>query len=275
MAEQLEDKTMESGEMSFLQHLEALRWHLVRAISSIMVFAVVAFVFKGFIFDTILLGPKHSDFPTYRFLCSLADRFSIPELCIGDLEFDLINISMAGQFTTHIVVSIIVGLVCAFPYVVYEVWAFIKPGLYKTERKHARGMVFYTSFLFITGVAFGYYVIAPLSVNFLGNYRVSVDVRNQIDLNSYFSTISTLVLACGMVFEMPILVYFLTKIGVVTPTFLRTYRKHAVVVVLILSAVITPPDVSSQVLIFFPLMGLYELSIGVSAFVMKKQERSA
>lgn len=272
MSEQLEDKVTEQGEMSFLEHLEALRWHLVRAISSIMVFAILAFVFKGFIFDTVLLGPKHSDFWTYQMLCKLADRFTIPELCIGDLQFDLINISMAGQFTTHIVVSIIAGLVCAFPYVIYEIWSFIKPGLYSEERKSARGMVFYTSFLFLTGVLFGYYIIAPLSVNFLGNYNVSEDVRNQIDLNSYFSLISTLVLACGVVFEMPILVYFLTKIGVVTPSFLRTYRRHAVVVVLILSAVITPPDVSSQVLIFFPLMGLYEVSIWVSAFVLRRQE---
>lgn len=275
MTDRLEDKTMEQGEMSFLEHLEALRWHLVRAISSIMVFAVLAFVFKGFIFDTLLLGPKHADFPTYRLLCKLADRFSIPELCIGDLKFDLINISMAGQFTTHIVVSIIAGFVCAFPYVIYEIWAFIKPGLYSEERKSARGMVFYTSFLFLVGVLFGYYVISPLSVNFLGNYNVSEDVRNQIDLNSYFSLISTLVLACGVVFEMPILVYFLTRIGVVSPGFLRTYRRHAVVVVLILSAVITPPDVSSQILIFFPLMALYEISIWVSAFVLKRQEQES
>ena len=275
MSEKLEDNVTEQGEMSFLEHLEALRWHLVRAISSIMVFAVLAFVFKGFIFDTVLLGPKHSDFWTYRMLCQLAERFTIPELCIGDLHFDLINISMAGQFTTHIVVSIIAGLVCAFPYVIYELWSFIKPGLYSEERKNARGMVFYTSFLFLTGVLFGYYIIAPLSVNFLGNYNVSEDIRNQIDLNSYFSLISTLVLACGVVFEMPILMYFLTKIGLVTPSFLRTYRRHAVVIVLILSAVITPPDVSSQVLIFFPLMGLYEVSIWVSTFVLKRQENEA
>jgi sec-independent protein translocase protein TatC len=182
---------------------------------------------------------------------------------------------MAGQFTTHIVVSIIAGLVCAFPYVIYEIWSFIKPGLYSEERQNARGMVFYTSFLFLMGVLFGYYIIAPLSVNFLGNYNVSEDIRNQIDLNSYFSLISTLVLACGVVFEMPILMYFLTKIGLVTPSFLRTYRRHAVVIVLILSAVITPPDVSSQVLIFFPLMGLYEVSIWVSTFVLKRQENEA
>jgi sec-independent protein translocase protein TatC len=261
----------EQGEMSFLQHLEALRWHLVRAISSMMIFATIAFVFKGFIFDTLLLGPKRGDFWTYRQLCKIADKFNIPDLCINGVDFDIINISMAGQFTTHIVVSIIAGLIMAFPYVVWELWSFIKPGLYNQERKHARGMVFYVSFLFIIGVLFGYYIISPLSVNFLGSYNVSEDIRNQIDLNSYFSTVSTLVLACGVVFEMPILVYFLTKIGVITPEFLRTYRRHAIVVILIMAAVITPPDVSSQVLIFFPLMGLYEVSIWVSALVLRRQ----
>lgn len=260
--------------MSFLQHLEALRWHLVRAISSMMIFAAIAFVFKGFIFDTILLGPKRGDFWTYQQLCKIADWLNLPDLCITGVDFDIINISMAGQFTTHIVVSIIAGLIMAFPYVVYELWSFIKPGLYDQERKVARGMVFYVSFLFIVGVLFGYYIISPLSVNFLGSYNVSSDIRNQIDLNSYFSTVSTLVLACGVVFEMPILVYFLTKIGVITPEFLRTYRRHAIVVVLILSAIITPPDVSSQVLIFFPLMGLYEISIWVSALVLKRGSES-
>lgn len=261
--------------MSFLQHLEVLRWHLVRAVSSVVVFGIAAFVAKSFIFDTVLLGPKSPDFWTYRMLCKASEKFGLSDLlCITDIPFDLINISMAGQFTTHIVVSIIVGFIVSFPYVVFEIWRFIKPGLYEGERKHATGMVFYTSALFITGVLFGYYIIAPLSVNFLGSYRVSDLIVNQIDLNSYFSTIATLVLASGIVFELPMLMYFLTKIGVVTPASLRQYRKHAVVGVLILAAVITPPDVSSQVLVFFPLMLLYEVSIWVSAFVLRKDEQA-
>ncbi|MCB9187081.1 MAG: twin-arginine translocase subunit TatC [Flavobacteriales bacterium] len=265
----------EEGEMSFLEHLEVLRWHLVRAVSSIFVFAVVAFIAKGFIFDTILLGPKNADFWTYRKLCELSERFGLSDLlCITDIPFELINISMAGQFTTHIVVSIIAGFIISFPYIVFETWRFIKPGLYEGERKYATGMVFYTSLLFILGVLFGYYIIAPLSVNFLGSYRVSELVVNQIDLNSYFSTIATLVLASGVVFELPILMYFLTKIGVVTPDSLRQYRRHAVVGTLILAAVITPPDVSSQILVFFPLMFLYEVSILVSAFVLRSSEKS-
>ena len=265
----------EEGDMSFLEHLEVLRWHLVRYVASIFVFATAAFIAKSFIFDTVLLGPKSGDFWTYRMLCKLSDKFGLSDLlCITDIPFELINISMAGQFTTHIVVSIIAGFVVAFPYIIFEVWRFIKPGLHKTERKYANGMVFYTSFLFITGVLFGYYIIAPLSVNFLGGYHVSDLVTNQIDLNSYFSTVSTLVLATGLVFELPMFMYFLTKIGVVTPQSLRQYRRHAVVGILVMAAIITPPDVSSQVLVFFPLMLLYEVSIGVSALVLRNQEKA-
>lgn len=270
-----EDELIEEGEMSFLEHLEVLRWHLVRSVAAVFVFAIVAFIAKEFVFDTVLLGPKHGDFWTYRMLCKLSDKFGLSDLlCITDIPFSLINISMAGQFSTHIVVSIIAGFVIAFPYVVFEIWRFVKPGLHRTERKYARGMVFYVSFLFIIGVLFGYYLIAPLSVNFLGSYHVSDLVVNQIDLNSYFSTIATLVLASGVVFELPVLIYFLTKIGFVTPSSLRQYRKHAVVGTLILAAVITPPDVSSQILVFFPLMLLYELSIWVSALVVRGENKA-
>ncbi len=275
MSEYLEEEVREEGEMSFLEHLEVLRWHLVRAVSSIFIFAIVAFIAKSFIFDTILLGPKSGDFWTYRMMCKASEKFGLSDLlCITEIPFELINISMAGQFTTHIMVSIIAGFIISFPYVVFEIWRFIKPGLYEGEQRHATGMVFYTSMLFILGVLFGYYIIAPLSVNFLGSYRVSELVVNQIDLNSYFSTIATLVLASGLVFELPVLIYFLTKIGVVTPASLRQYRRHAMVGVLILAAVITPPDVSSQVLVFFPLMFLYEVSIMVSAFVLRNEEKA-
>jgi len=263
-----EEEVSEEGEMSFLEHLEVLRWHLVRSASAIFIIAIAAFSAKDFVFDTLLLGPKSGDFWTYRMLCKY---FGL--LCMDELPFDLINISMSGQFTTHIVVSIITGFVVAFPYIVFEVWRFIKPGLHKSERKYANGMVFYVSFLFMLGVLFGYYFIAPLSVNFLGTYQVSETIRNQIDLDSYFSTIATLVLASGIVFELPVLIYFLTKIGLVTPESLRQYRRHAVVGILLLAAVITPPDVSSQVLVFVPLMLLYEVSIWVSALVLRNQAK--
>jgi sec-independent protein translocase protein TatC len=264
-----EGEEREEGEMTFLQHLEVLRWHLVRSVSAIMIFAIVAFFAKEFIFDTILLGPKSGDFWTYRMACKYLNL-----LCMTEVPFELINISMSGQFTTHFVVSVIAGFVVAFPYVVFEIWRFVKPGLYSNERKYANGMVFYVSFLFILGVLFGYYFIAPLSVQFLGTYQVSALVKNQIDLNSYFSTVATLVLASGVVFELPVLIYFLTKIGIVTPATLRQYRKHAIVGILILAAVITPPDVASQILVFIPLMFLYEVSIWVSVLVSRNDERS-
>ncbi|MBI1287429.1 MAG: twin-arginine translocase subunit TatC [Flavobacteriales bacterium] len=265
----------EEGEMSFLEHLEVLRWHLIRSAAAIFIVAIAAFIAKGFIFDTLLLGPKNPDFWTYRMLCELSEKFNLSDLlCITEIPFDLINISMAGQFSTHIFVSIIAGVVVAFPYIIFEMWRFIKPGLYNKERKYASGMVFYTSVLFIMGVLFGYYIIAPLSVNFLGSYRVSEAIHNQIDLNSYFSTIATLVLASGGVFELPVLIYFLTKIGLVTPELLRQYRRHAVVGILILAAVITPPDVSSQILVFVPLMLLYEVSIWVSAIVLRNEAKA-
>jgi len=266
----LEDDVMEKGEMSFLQHLEVLRWHLVRSASAIVLFGLVAFFAKSFVFDTVLLGPMRSDFVTYRLLCEASQRFGLSDLlCIGKMNFILINTTMSGQFTTHMFVALISGLVLAFPYVIFEIWRFIKPGLYKTERKYANGMVFYTSVLFMMGVLFGYYVIAPMSVNFLGNYQVSELIVNQIDLNSYFTTLATLVLATGLVFEMPILIYFLTKIGLVTPEFMRTYRRHSIVVILIIAAVITPPDVASQILVSLPLLVLYEISIYVSAAVLR------
>lgn len=265
-----EDDVMEKGEMSFLQHLEVLRWHLVRSASAIVILGTVAFFAKSFVFDTVLLGPMRSDFVTYRVLCEASQKFGLSDLlCLGEMNFILINTTMSGQFTTHIFVALISGLVLAFPYVVFEIWRFVKPGLYQNERKYANGMVTYTSVLFILGVLFGYYVIAPMSVNFLGNYQVSELVKNQIDLNSYFSTLATLVLATGLVFELPILMYFLTKIGVVTPEFLRTYRRHSIVIILIVAAVITPPDVASQLLVFMPLMVLYEVSIFVSAAVLR------
>ena len=261
------------AEMSFLQHLEELRWHLVRSSAAIFIFALIAFFNKEFIFDKLILAPKNADFPTYRFLCMLGQKLHLDEsICIKELSFTLINIDMSGQFSTHMSVSLYAGLVLAFPYVIWELWRFIKPGLHNHERKYANGIVFFTSLLFFMGVLFGYYVITPMSVNFLGTYQVSTLVANQISLGSFISTVTTLTLMTGVVFELPILVYFLTKIGVLTPDFMRHYRRHAIVVLLIIAAIITPPDVTSQILVTIPLMVLYEVSIFVSAYVLKQPE---
>ncbi len=264
----------QKGDMSFLEHLEVFRWHLVRSAIAILVFSILAFIFKGILFDSILLGPKNPDFPTYKILCYLSQQLGMGDaLCMDELPFILMNISMSGQFSTHIMTSIVAGFVVAFPYVFWEMWRFIAPALHEKESSVAKGVVFFSSSLFLLGVLFGYYVVSPLSVHFLGSYQVSQTVANQISLTSFISTVTTVCLANGVVFELPILVYFLTKIGLITPSFMRAYRKHALVLTLIFSSIITPPDVTSQILVALPLMVLYEISIGISARVLKKQEK--
>ncbi len=267
------EEEQEGKDLSFLGHLEELRWHLIKSVAAIVLVGIVAFLAKGIVFDTIILAPQSEDFPTYRLFCWLSHKFNLGDaLCIGKPDFELINIEMSGQFTTHILVSIAAGFVVAFPYVMFQVWSFIKPALYEEEQKYATGAVFFTSILFLLGVGFGYFMIAPLSVNFLGNYQVSEAVHNQISLSSFISTVTTLTLLTGLVFELPVIMYFLTRVGLVTPHFLRQYRKHALVVLLILSAIITPPDITSQVLVCIPLLILYEVSIYVSAVVIRNRE---
>ncbi len=260
-------------EMTFLEHLEELRWHLVRSILGIFVGAVLAFIFKDIIFDKIILAPKSPDFPTNIFLCNLGKRTGFLQLCINTLPLEIISIKMAGQFSMHIMVSLVMGLVLAFPYVFYQFWDFIAPALHSQERKHARGSVFYSSFLFLIGVSFGYFVITPLTVHFLGSYSVSPEVTNQINLISYVSTITSVVLASGVIFELPVLVFFLTKIGLITPQFMKKYRRHSLVAILLLAAIITPPDVFSQVLVSLPLIVLYEVGIMISRRVIRRQEK--
>ncbi|MBC9797682.1 twin-arginine translocase subunit TatC [Sinomicrobium weinanense] len=261
-------------EMSFLDHLEELRWHLIRATSAIVLIGVFAFLAKDFIFDTILFGPKKPDFVTYEFFCKISKSMGLDEsFCIKELPFQIQSRTMAGQFSAHIWTSIWAGFILAFPYVLYEFWKFISPGLYENERKNARGFIIIASLLFFTGVLFGYYLISPLSINFLASYQVSQEVHNDIDLSSYTSTIRTSVISCGLIFELPILIYFLTRIGLVTPEFLKKYRKMALVIVLILSAIITPPDITSQIVVTIPIFILYEVSIVISRFVIRQQEK--
>jgi sec-independent protein translocase protein TatC len=259
-------------EMSFWDHLEELRSHLFRAIAAIMIFAIAAFIGKKFVFDYVILAPKDADFITNRVLCRLSEILSIDALCIGNLNLSMQNIQMSGQFMTHMYVSIIVGLIVAAPYVIWEIWRFIMPALHPKEKKHSRGAVVVSSLLFLSGVLFAYFLIVPLTINFLGSYQVSQAVPNQIQLNSYISTVMSVTIAVGIVFELPILVYFLTKVGVVTPSFMKKNRKFMLVIVLVLSAIITPPDIFSQILVCIPLIGLYELSIRISARVYKQRE---
>ena len=268
------DQSFDDGEgarMSFLDHLEVLRWHLIRIVIAVLALSVIAFIFKNFIFDVVVLAPSSSDFITYQLFCRLSESLNLgDQLCFEDLKFELINLTMAGQFTMHILVSVVAGIVMSFPYILFELWRFIGPALKSTEKNYAKGIIFWGTMLFAAGVSFGYYMITPMSVQFLGGYHVSELIQNQISLKSYISTITSITLASGFIFQLPIIIYFLSKIGLVTPKLMRKYRRHSIIGVLILSAIITPPDITSQILVSIPLLFLYEVSIFISKVINKR-----
>ncbi|MEO6283231.1 MAG: twin-arginine translocase subunit TatC [Dyadobacter sp.] len=269
-----EEEDSEAKEMSFLGHLEELRWHVIRAGGSILVFAILAFIYIKEIYHYVIIAPSQPDFWTYRMMCILADKVNYDELCIKALNFKLQAIGVGDQFTMSMTSAVIAGLVFAFPYAFWEVWRFIKPGLKPSERKSAQGAVFYVTFLFFSGVFFGYYIVTPLAINFLANFTLDPSIINEFSLSSYISLVATLTLACGIAFQLPIVVYVLAKVGVLTPAFMREYRKHAMIVILIVAAVITPsPDIYSQVIVAIPLFLLYELSIMVAGKVEREKLR--
>ncbi len=268
-----QNKKAEKTEMSFLEHLEALRWHIIRSALAICVFSVTAFIEKDFIFNSIIFAPKNPQFWTNRMLARFADLIGVESLKINQHELQLISIDMSGQFMTHVWTSIIFGFIIASPYVIYQFWSFVKPALYETERRHASGAVLIMSGLFILGTLFGYFLIVPFSIDFLGSYSISKTVTNQINILSYISTVTSIVIAGGIVFELPILAFFLSKIGIITPRFLKKFRRHSYVVLLIISAIITPPDIFSQIAVCIPLVILYEASIIISARVEKARQR--
>ncbi|MGV8111407.1 MAG: twin-arginine translocase subunit TatC [Lentimicrobium sp.] len=261
-------------EMSFWGHLDALRGHLFRSALAIIVLGIVAFINREFIFDTLILAPKEPEFITNRLLCKLATWANVPSLCLGNLNLQIININLSGQFTTHMYISMFAGLIAAAPYVIWEIWRFIKPALYENERRHSRGAVWIMSLLFILGILFSYYLIVPLTLNFFGTYQVSESINNQIALSSYISTVVSVTFSLGVVFELPVFVYFLTKVGIITPEFLARNRKYMLVILLTISAIITPPDIISQILVCIPLYGLYELSILTARRVARKRREA-
>ncbi len=260
------------GEMSFLEHLEELRWHIIRSVVAIFVLMIIAFMFKNVIFDSVILAPRNPDFFTNRLLCRLGDITGIKSLCINTDPANLISIKMAGQITTHITVALVAGLILAFPYILFEFWKFFRPALHNNEQQVAKGGVLVTSLLFFTGVLFGYFALAPLSIHFLTTYEVSPEVVNQINIRSYIGTITSICLATGLIFELPVITFFLTKVGLITPEFLKKYRKHAILIIVVLAAIITPPDVFSQMLVCIPLLILYEVGITISKRVVKQKE---
>jgi sec-independent protein translocase protein TatC len=256
------------AEMSFFDHLEELRWHIIRGAIAVVVFAIIAFSFKEFLFDQVIFGPKNIHFWTYRMFCILSEKVHQPDLCVTKFNFIIQNTELAGQFSMHFMVAIFAGIIVGFPYLLWELWRFISPALKEKEKKYSTGLIGAGSILFLLGVLFGYFIIFPLTINFLGGYTVSVEIVNQVTLDSYISMLLTLSLATGITFELPILIYFLSKMGIVTPKFMRKYRRYAIVGILVLAAVITPsPDIMTQLIVATPLFILYEISIFVSAAV--------
>ncbi len=250
--------------MSFLQHLEELRWRIVRSAVAILVFAVVLWLFQEWIMETLFLSMRDPEFISFRLMCQY---FGI---CVEEIPIDFQSTEVTGQFSYALMMSIMGGVVLAFPFIFYQIWSFVKPGLKEKETSVARGIVFYVSLLFFLGIAFGYFIIAPLSIQFFGSFQMSDMIENKFTISSYMSTILSTVFYSGILFLLPVVSYIFTKLGLLTPSFLRKFRKHAIIAILILSAIITPPDLISQVIVSIPIVLLYEVGILVSVSVEKR-----
>lgn len=257
----------DEAEMSFLDHLDVLRKHIVRSLIAIVVIGCVLFVFIQPVFEDFIFAHKDPDFISYRIFCDYLF------ICLSPPELNIITTELAEEFFQALKVSFYGGLIVAFPFVFFQFWSFIKPGLYAAEQKAARGVVFVCSFLFALGTTFGYFILAPFAINFLVNYRVSEAVTSTVTLSSYVGYMTMFILPTGILFQMPLLVYFLAKIGLITPDFMRQYRKHAFVAILLMSAILTPPDIITQFLIGVPVYGMYEVSIFVAATTARKREK--
>jgi sec-independent protein translocase protein TatC len=269
-------KSLES-EMSFFDHIDVLRKHLIRAVGVIALFTAGAFYYTDFIFNEIIMGPKNPQFWTYRMMCKLVEKYpSIgQDLCITKIDAKIINTEMAGQFTLQLNSCVMVGIILGIPYLLFELWLFIKPALHDTERKSASGFVMFASFLFFTGIMFGYFIICPLSVNFLTNFTVSPDIQNTFTIDSYLSSVMTLTLGSGVIFQLPVIIFILSKMGIMTPAFMRASRRYSTVLILIVAAVVTPTaDPYTMLIVALPLFMLYELSIYISANIEKKKNKA-
>lgn len=262
--------------MTFWEHLDELRSTLIWSIVAIAVCGILAFIFKDILFDHILLAPREKNFITYRVLCLLANHAGMPSFCIDPSAFEIININLAGQFMSHMTISLVAGLILAMPFVVWQFWRFIRPGLTEREARHTRGAVAVISLLFLAGILFSYFIVVPLMINFLGGYRVSETVTNQIALSSYTGSITMMTLLMGLLFELPVVVVFLTKAGILTPAYLKKYRKHTLIGILIAAGIITPsPDIFSQLIVAIPLYVLFEASLAVSSRIYERKLRES
>lgn len=263
--------------MSFFDHLDVLRKHLIRAVIAVAVFTGIAFYFNEEILDKIIFGPKKPDFWTYRMMCKLVEHFPSlgKDMCITKINGEIINTEMAGQFNLQLNVCVMCGIVVGFPYLLWEVWRFVKPALHENERKSASGFVFFASVLFVIGILFGYFVVCPLSVNFLTGYTVSAEIKNTFTVDSYLSSVATLTLGTGIIFELPVIIFILSKLGLMTPKLMRASRRYAAVIILIIAAIVTPtPDIMTMLIVATPLFLLYELSIFVSAYIERKKKKA-
>lgn len=265
-----QDELKKEKQMSFLGHLEELRWRLVRSAIAILIIATVLFIYTDPIIKHVYIAMSHTDFATYRFFCWLSDVLNLKDgLCATDIPIDIQSIEMTQQFATNMYFAIVGGIIIAFPFIFYQIWSFIRPGLKEKEAKITRGIVFYASLLFMLGILFGYFLVSPLAVQFFGGYKLTEEISNNFTINSYMSMITTTTFFSGLFFELPVVIFLLTKMGIVNPEILKKYRKHALVFILIISAVITPPDIISQILVSLPVLGLYEIGILVSKSVTK------
>lgn len=254
----------EENGMSFLQHLEELRWRVIRSVIAILIFAIGMWFVKEWVIQHLFISMTKTNFISFQFLC---EHFNI---CIGDIPVKFQSNKVAAQFSYALMMSIVGGFILAFPYVFYQLWSFVKPGLKGNERKAVSGITFYVTILFFIGVVFGYFVVAPLCIQFFGGFSLSPDFENFWRIDSFMSLIISSVILTGLLFLLPVVVYILAKIGLVTAPFLKKYRKHAIVVILILAALITPPDFISQIIVGVPILLLYEVGI----FVTKRVERN-
>ncbi len=262
-------KEVVEKEMSFFDHIEELRWHIIRTVAVILVVAVGLFFMEDFVFTTIVFGPRSPDFITYRAVCQFSNAIGLGDgLCFYPKDFNLITPDMGELFLTHMKISFLLGLILAIPYVFWEIWRFVSPGLYEKERKASRGAVLICSFLFMMGVLFGYFIISPFAISFLTGYELP-GVESTPALGSYISYMLMFTIPTGLIFQLPVAAHVLTNIGLISSSFLRQYRRHAAVVIVVVAAIITPPDAFSQILVSLPLFGLYEISIWVSKRVEK------
>lgn len=262
------------AEMSFIDHLEALRAHLFRAAIATAIGGVIMAVYNDFIVQNILLGPTHPNFPTYTYLCKLSHWLGFDnKFCMQPVQLDLYSNTMTGQFDIYLDVIVIGGFVVAFPYVLWEFWKFIKPALTQNELTNTKGVIFWVSFLFFLGIGFGYFVLSPYTVNFFANFSLGVNVQNKITINSYFATVLPLTLGCGLAFQLPLILFFLAKVGVVSATSLKDFRKYAILTIVVITGIICPPDMFSQIICSIPLVLLYEVGILVCKRVEKKENK--